>query len=286
MYYAAYKLIRIVRVATADADLEVLAALRNMPKAAFKDKVCWITGASSGIGEALALELSNQGAKLILSARREGELARVADSCRRYACAKEVEVLQLDISDYASHKAAVTRVVSRFGRIDYLINNAGRLQRGLVEETELAVDKAIFETNVLGTISLTKAALPQLLSQPGGGVIVNTNSITGKVGLACSAAYSASKHALQGFFDSLRMELAGRGVRVLNLCPGPTETQMHRCAFSTTLAPPPQVQDDHPKLSPERCAALMAAAMHAELPEAWMANPPFLLVVGTVLRHP
>ena len=258
---------------------QTIEALRQMPRSgAFEGKVCWITGASSGIGEALAYELSRHGAVLCLSARREDALARVAAECRKVGCSS-VDVVPLDLRDYESHSTAVERVITRFGRIDYLVNNAGRSQRGPVENTDPAVERALIELNVLGTLSITKAALPKLLSQPGGGVIVNTSSMAGKLGAPVSATYSASKHALHGYFDSLRFELSSRGIRVVNVCPGPVRSEVGRNAFSEVLD---KVNGDHEedgtkKLSAERCAVLMAAAMRAELPEAWLATQPLLI---------
>ena len=249
-----------------------------MPRSgAFSGKVCWITGASSGIGEALAYELSRQGAVLCLSARREDVLARVAAKCRKEGCPR-AEVVPLDLSDYSSHKSTTNRVVAQFGRIDYLINNAGRSQRGTVENTEASVERAVIELNVFGTLSLTKAALPQLLSQDAGGVIVNTSSMAGKIANPVSAAYSASKHALHGYFDSLRFELAYRKIRVVNVCPGPVRSEISVNAFSEDgKAHGDPEEDGTVKMSAERCGALMAAAMHAELTEAWLAPQPLLL---------
>jgi len=247
-------------------------------KGAFEGKICWITGASSGIGEALAYELSRHGAILVLSARRESELRRVAETCRSVG-AKDAEIIPLDVLDFPTHKAAVERVISRFGRIDYLVNNAGRSQRGLIENTEIAVDRAVMELNLFGTISLTKAVLPQFLAQPTGGVFVNTSSVAGKLGTPCGGIYAASKHAVQGYFDSLRMELADRRVRVVNICPGPVESQIGSQAFSEAAGAVNNhsESDGTRRVSAERCAALMAAAMKAELPEAWIAPQPILL---------
>jgi dehydrogenase/reductase SDR family member 7 len=250
-----------------------------MPRSgAFKGKVCWITGASSGIGEALAYELARHGAILVISARRKDCLERVASQCRKFGC-KDVEVVTLDLTDYPSHPAALAKVITSFGRIDYLVNNAGRSQRGVAESTDPAVERAIIELNLFGTLSITKAALPQLLCQSSGAVIVNTSSLAGKVGNPVSAAYSASKHALHGYFESLRFELAGRGVRIVNVCPGPVQSEIAFHSFSETFgkAHNNHEEDGTTRMSAERCAALMAAAMRAELAEAWLAPQPLLL---------
>jgi dehydrogenase/reductase SDR family protein 7 len=250
-----------------------------MPRSgAFDGKVCWITGASSGIGEALAYELARHGAILVLSARRKDFLDRVAAQCRKFGC-KDVEIVTLDLTDYPSHQAALAKVITYFGRIDFLVNNAGRSQRGVAESTDPAVERAIIELNLFGTLSITKAALPQLLCQSSGAVIVNTSSMAGKLGNPVSAAYSASKHALHGYFESLRFELAGRGVRIVNVCPGPVQSDIAFNSFSETFGRPhnKQEEDGTVRMSAERCAALMAAAMRAELAEAWIAPQPLLL---------
>jgi dehydrogenase/reductase SDR family protein 7 len=250
-----------------------------MPKSgAFQGKVCWITGASSGIGEALAYELARHGAILVLSARRKDFLERVASQCRKIGC-QDVEVVTLDLTDYSSHQAALAKVITYFGRIDYLVNNAGRSQRGIAESTDPAVERAIIELNLFGTLSITKAALPQLLCQSSGAVIVNTSSMAGKLGNPVSAAYSASKHALHGYFESLRFELAGRGVRVVNICPGPVQSDIAFHSFSEAVGRTHNDKEDDGtvRMSAERCAKIMAAAMRAELAEAWLAPQPFLL---------
>jgi short-subunit dehydrogenase len=251
-----------------------------MPRSgAFKGKVCWITGASSGIGEALAYELARHGATLVLSARRKEVLERVASQCKKLGC-NDVEVVTLDLADYPSHPAALSKVITFFGRIDYLVNNAGRSQRGVAESTDPAVERAVIELNLFGTLSITKAALPQLLCQSSGAVIVNTSSMAGKLGNPVSAAYAASKHALHGYFESLRFELAGRGVRIVNVCPGPVQSDVGFNSFSENVgrAHNKREEDDGTvRMSAERCAALMAAAMRAELSEAWIGPQPLLL---------
>jgi dehydrogenase/reductase SDR family protein 7 len=190
-----------------------------------------------------------------------------------------VEVVTLDLTDYPSHQAALSKVITFFGRIDYLVNNAGRSQRGAVESTDPAVERAVIELNLFGTLSITKAALPQLLCQSSGAVIVNTSSMAGKLGNPVSAAYSASKHALHGYFESLRFELAGRGVRVVNVCPGPVQSEVGFNSFSETVGRAHHQREDDGtvRMSAERCAALMAAAMRAELSEAWIGPQPLLL---------
>ncbi len=186
----------------------------------FGDNVVWITGASSGIGEALALQFASQGARLVLSARREDELQRVKALCINNGAAEDgVTVLPLDVTDHAAMPAAVESVVSTFGRVDMLINNAGISQRSRCEDTDMSVYRTIMEVDVLGPIAMTKAVLPLMLKQ-GSGHLVVTSSVAGKIGASRRTGYCAAKHAMMGFFDALRAENAYRGLRVTTITPG------------------------------------------------------------------
>lgn len=188
----------------------------------YTGKVVWITGASSGIGEALAYELARRGAKLILSARRAEQLEAVRTRCERPA---DHMVLPLDLADAAKLPAAAAQVLERFGAIDILINNSGISQRSMANETSLDVDRRVMEVNYMGTVALTKAVLPSMLER-GRGHIVVVSSLAGKVGTPLRSAYCASKHALQGFFDCLRAEVHDRGLRVTIVCPGFVKTDI------------------------------------------------------------
>ncbi len=188
----------------------------------FNGKVVWITGASSGIGEALAYELARRGAILVLSARRSDQLEQVRARCDR---ADEHMVLPLDLTQSESLPAAAEQVEHELGRIDILINNGGISQRGTVAETKLDVDRRIMEVNYMGTVALTKAVLPGMLDRRKGQVVV-ISSIVGKIGTPLRSAYAASKHALHGFFDSLRAEVHDQGVRVTMVCPGFVKTEI------------------------------------------------------------
>jgi dehydrogenase/reductase SDR family protein 7B len=186
-----------------------------------KNKTIWITGASSGIGEAMAIAAAQQGANLILSARRESELQRVAELC----ASNSVFVLPLDIADTDAMPAAVQAALQKWGRIDILVNNAGISQRALALETELEVDKQLIAVNYIGTVALSKTLLPAMLAQ-GGGTIAVVSSLTGKFGTPYRSSYAASKHALHGFFDSLRAELYGKNIGITLLCPGFVRTNI------------------------------------------------------------
>jgi len=185
-------------------------------EATFKDQVIWITGASSGIGEALAYALSAEGAKLILSSRRVAELERVKNNCQY---PDQVQLFPLDLLDSASLEAKVPAVIALFGRIDVMVHNGGISQRALVAETDIAVHREVMELNYFSYIILTKALLPHFITR-GSGHFVVTSSVMGKIGTPMRAAYAAAKHALHGYFDCLRAEVSSSGIKVTILTPG------------------------------------------------------------------
>lgn len=192
----------------------------------FADQVVWITGASSGIGEALALEFASAGARLVLSARREEELNRVKERCAELGMENaHVLVLPLDVTDHDAMPAAVQSVLDTFGRTDMLINNAGISQRSLCVDTDMAVYRQLFEVDVLGQIALTKAVLPGMLAQESGHIAI-TSSVAGKIGVPKRTGYCAAKHAVMGFYDALRAETAQRGIQVTTITPGFIKTNI------------------------------------------------------------
>ena len=176
----------------------------------FADRVIWITGASSGIGEGLAGAFHREGARLILSARREDQLERVKAACTG---AGEILIAPFDVTDDAARVAAVDDVLKHFGRIDMLVNNAGISQRSLGRDTALAVDRRVMEIDYFAVIALTKLVLPSMLARKSGHLVV-TSSVAGKFGVWHRTAYSAAKHALHGFFDTLRIELHRENIAV------------------------------------------------------------------------
>jgi short-subunit dehydrogenase len=181
-----------------------------------KDQVVWITGASSGIGEALAYALSAQGAKLILSSRRVAELERVKSNCANPA---DVQVLPLDLTDSASLESKVATAIALFGHIDIMVHNSGISQRGLVVDTGIPVHREVMELNYFSYIILTKALLPHFIERRKGYFVV-TSSVMGKIGTPMRSAYAASKHALHGYFDCLRAEIDQYNIKVTILTPG------------------------------------------------------------------
>jgi short-subunit dehydrogenase len=188
----------------------------------FKDKVIWITGASSGIGEHLAYAFSKAGAKLALSARQEHELNRVKAAC---AVPNDVLLVPLDVANFADIPVATNEIISHYGYISILVNNAGISQRSLVKNTDFVVDQRIMDINYLGTVAVTKAVLPRMLQQRFGQIVV-ISSVMGKIGTPLRSAYAASKHALHGFFECLRAEVAEDGLAVTIICPGYVNTDI------------------------------------------------------------
>lgn len=189
----------------------------------YKNKTVWITGASSGIGKALAKKFSEEQANIILSSRNITELQNLKSEIESDVCKVEVEVL--DLTNQESFDEIVSRIINKFSTIDLLVNNGGISQRSLVEETDLSVDRKLMEVNFFGTVALTKAVLPIMLKQ-GIGQIAVVTSIVGKFGFPLRSAYSASKHALQGFFDTLRAETQDRGIKVSIIIPGRIKTNI------------------------------------------------------------
>lgn len=194
----------------------------------FQDKVVWITGASSGMGEGLAYALAQQNAKLILSARRVKELERVKQNCE--SDLSRVAVLPLDVSELDALPEKAKEAHAFFGHIDILINNAGIGMRGYVLDTDIAVQQRVMQVNYFGQIALTKAVLPYMIEQHGGHVVV-VSSLTGKLPVPGRSAYCASKHALHGFFDALRGEVFQYGIKVTLVCPGFVQTHISENAL-------------------------------------------------------
>ncbi len=188
----------------------------------FQDQVVWITGASSGIGEGLVYAFAEQGAKIAISSRNEAELQRVKDNCPPQT---EIEVFPLDIADFDRVPVVVQQILDHFGMLHILINNAGISQRELAQDTVLDVDRKLMEVNYLGTVAVTKAILPTFIKQRFGHIVV-ISSVLGKYGAPYRSTYSASKHALQGFFDSLRPEIKAYNLDITMICPGYVRTNV------------------------------------------------------------
>lgn len=191
----------------------------------FQDKVVIITGASSGIGKALALECSRKGAKVVIAARNQDKLETFLQTLQKTT---EVLAVVADVSKEEDCKNLIEKAVERFGAVDVLINNAGISMRAMFKDLELKVLHELMDVNFWGTVNCTKFALPWLLKSKGS--VVGVISIAGYIGLPGRTGYSASKFAIRGFLDTLRVENLKTGLHVLVAAPGFTTSNIRQVA--------------------------------------------------------
>lgn len=260
-------------------------------------QTAWITGASSGLGDALAAELFARGARLVLSGRDEGNLGalarrllsssgraavriqgggRAAASAPPSAEAERTEgpqvlVRPFDVSSRESIASAVEEVTKHFGGVDLLIHAAGVSQRSLAVETDRAVVRRIMETDFFGPVEMTMAMVPRMLAA-GGGRIVVVSSVFGKFGAPTRSSYAAAKHALHGFFDSLRCELPRASVRITLVVPGAIATNISTNALTADGSPFGAMDEAIARgMSPERCAKKIVRAILRDRDEVRLA---------------
>jgi short-subunit dehydrogenase len=238
-----------------------------MTRREIRDRRALVTGASSGIGRAIALELAQQGADLILAARREDRLAALADEVR--ALGRRVECVPGDITDPAARQAAVERALAKFHGLDILVNNAGVGTMNLFENSDEPRLRRIMEVNFFALVEMTRASLP-LLRQGTNPIVVNVSSILGHRGVPYNAEYAASKFAVSGFSESIRPELARLGIDVLVVCPGTTKTEFFDRVLHRTGEPQ---WPEHTPVTAEHVARATVRAMrrgkHEITPYLW-----------------
>jgi len=223
-----------------------------------EQKVYWITGASSGIGEALAKRLAREGNALILSGRNIQALEKVKDSCKKNI---QISIIPFELTEIASFPNIVKIAIDAFGKVDVLINNAGRSQRSAAMETSEKVERSIMELDFFAPVALTKALIPHFISREQGHIVV-ISSIAGKFGFTLRSSYSASKHALQGYFEALRLELKDVPVFVTMVCPGRVKTNISFNALKGDGSAHGKMDDGQRKgISPEKCAAVIDSAI-------------------------
>ena len=233
------------------------------------NKVIWVTGASSGIGKALAIALSTKNVKLVLSSRNIESLESVKNLCKE---PKNVHIIPLDLEDYNSLKEKANLAINAFGHVDILVNNGGVSQRSLAHETQIAVDKRIMDINYIGTVALTKAILPHFIANKKGHFVVTT-SIVGKIGTPLRSSYAASKHALHGFFDSLRAENHKNNIVVSLICPGFINTNVSKNALTGNGTALGKMDVATGKgMSAEHCATLIIKAIEKQKAEVYIAG--------------
>lgn len=233
----------------------------------FSNKRIWITGASSGIGEALTHAFNRAGANVIISARRQEALEKVRSAC---AHPERVVVLPLDVSNTPALPAAAHQAWQHWQGLDIMVHNAGISQRSLARETELEVDRRLMEVNYFGPVALTKALLP-LMQQQGSGHFAVVSSLVGKFGTPYRSSYAASKHALHGFFDSLRAEETATNIKVSLICPGFIRTQVSVNALTGNGTPLNQMDEAQRNgMAPEVFAHKMLEALKKEKAEVYI----------------
>ena len=232
-----------------------------------KDKVILLTGASSGIGEALAYQLSEKGAKLIICARRKSELDRVRSNCKH---PENTIPLALDLADSFGIAQKAKEAETFFGHIDVLINCGGVSQRDKAINTKLEVDRQIMETNYFGTIALTKALLPKMIERKSGHQVVITSAV-GIVSTPFRSSYAASKHALHGFYDALRAEHYWDNLKVTMVLPGYIKTKISYNALMGDGSRQNKMDDTHVTgLTAEACAEGILKAIERNKEEVYI----------------
>jgi len=194
------------------------------------NNIAWITGASSGIGEALAFQLTALGCSLVLSSNQPEELEKIHLQIVKNG--GKCKVVPFDLADSSKIQVAAQEAISAFGRIDLLFNNGGISQRSLIKETPIENDRRIMEINYFSNITLTKCVLPQMI-QNGGGHIAVTSSLSGLFGFPLRSAYCASKHALHGFYESMRIEYKNDHIKVTIACPDRVKTRISYNALNS-----------------------------------------------------
>jgi len=225
----------------------------------FSGKVVWITGASSGIGEALVFQLAKQRAKIVLSARNEEKLQQLVKQVNLPET--NYLIIPFDLADTTKAESYVQQIIQKFTRIDFLINNGGTSQRGEAVATSESVERNLFEINYFAQVTLAKAVLPYMIKQQSGHITV-VSSIAGKFGFYLRSSYSAAKHALHGYFESLRLEVEKNNVKVLLVCPGKIKTNISNNAILADGKKHAKMDESHVNaMTAEECAKKILSAI-------------------------
>lgn len=239
-------------------------------------KVVWITGASSGIGEALAYEYNKKGVNVILSARRIEQLERVKENCENSE--EMVRILPLDLADQNTFSQKVEKAKEYFGAVDVLINNGGISQRAYAINSTMESIRDIMEVNFFGAVALTKELLPTMVEQKSGHIVV-ISSVMGKIGTRYRSAYAASKHALHGWFDCLRQEIYDDNIDVTLVCPGYIKTNVSKNALTADGSKYNQMQEGQKKaMPPEEFAQKLFPKLAQKKPEIYIGGTEILSI--------
>jgi short-subunit dehydrogenase len=245
-----------------------------------RNKVIWITGASSGIGEALAYALARRGNSLILSARRTEALERVKGNCPPEAQSR-IRILPFDLAQADTLQLITEAAVQLFGYVDVVILNGGISQRSLAMETALAVDRQLMEVDYFANVALTKYLLPHMVKRNAGHIVV-VSSVMGKIGTPYRSGYAAAKHALHGYFDSLRAELwkVCKSIRITLVCPGWVRTSITLHALTADGTALNKMDESTAKgMDPHRFATAMIRAIEKEKEEVYIGGTKEILAV-------
>ncbi len=238
--------------------------------------VVWITGASSGIGEACSYLFAAEGASLILTATRKEQLKKVQQKCIDLGA--KCEILPYDLSDIDNLDALTDKALSLFGKIDVMFHNAGISQRGIAIETDFSVDKKIMDINFFAPVKITKRLLPKMIEN-GGGTLAVTTSIAGKFGFPLRSAYSSSKFALYGFFETVHAEYYALNIRVTMVCPGRVKTNISYNALEADGTKHAQLDDGQADgISAEKAARKIVKAIRNQKPEVLVGGKELLMV--------
>ncbi|MFA7494424.1 MAG: SDR family oxidoreductase [Proteiniphilum sp.] len=241
-----------------------------------KKKTIWITGASSGIGEACAYLYARQGVNLILTATRAEKLAEVQQECIRLGA--QCAVLPFDLSNLKHIDKLTDNAIAAFGKIDIAFLNAGISQRSKILETDDKVDEKIMAVNFFAPVKISKRLLPEMINQ-GGGTIAVTTSISGKFGFPLRSAYASSKFALYGFFETLQAEYWDQNIRVVMVCPGRVRTNISYNALEADGKKHGQMDEGQDSgISPEKAAKKIVKAIEKQKPEVLVGGKELLMV--------
>ncbi|XP_064484736.1 dehydrogenase/reductase SDR family member 7-like [Ornithodoros turicata] len=267
-------------IARTDSNWSLLwAELFGKSPAVLKGKVAWVTGAGSGLGRAITIELAKRGARVVLS-----DIDASAMDDVKYTIVSEagltdddILLLPMDITKFETHDASFKKVLDKFGHLDILVNCAGRSQSAHFQDIDIEVHKALFDINCFSHINLTKCVLPHWLERRTGHAVV-LSSVCGKIGVPYSATYNASKAALHGFYDCLWSEVYNKGIKITMVCPGPVATPIRQKCFTgkpgEVMRIPPSEQEV--KMSPSRAAKLILIGVANKLDEIWIGPQPFI----------
>lgn len=240
------------------------------------NKTIWITGASSGIGEACAYLYAREGVDLILTATRADRLAEVQTECIRLGA--QCVILPYDLTDLAHIDELTDKAIAAFGKIDIAFLNAGISQRSKILETDGKVDEKIIAVNFFAPVKISRRLLPDMIKK-GGGTIAVTTSISGKFGFPLRSAYASSKFALYGFFETLHAEYYDQNIRVVMVCPGRVKTNISYNALEADGRKHGQMDDgQNSGISAEKAAKKIVKAIEKQKPEVLVGGKELLMV--------